>query len=157
LNSDGSPRTTPSARMSGPKGSPTATVPLRLTPISAPGGSAARVASGANLVASPLPAPAPIAVAGHAAQVLDAPGIKLYPTGPSTNEFAQAVRRRRRPMVAVAAVLAVLGIGVASLAVRPRVAPAAGPPPEVETPVAAAPLPPPPAIPLESGTPPATP
>lgn len=161
LKPDGSPRTTPSARMSGPKIAPTATVALRLTPVSAPGGNGL-VASEAHLLAQPSPAPAPAASAppaqaAAAAPVLDAPGPALHPPGPSTNEFAQAVRRRRGPMVAVAAVLAVLGLGVAYLAVKPRVAPAAGPPPEMETPVAAAPLPPPPAIPLEPGKPDPTP
>ena len=159
LNPDGAPRTTPSARMSGPKIAPTATVPLRLTPVSAPGGSAVRVLAEGDLLAAPAPAaPALVAVPSGAhppvaAPVLDAPGLALYQAGPSTNEYAQAVRRRRRPMVAVAAVLAVLGAGVAYLAVKPRLAPAAGPPPEVETPVAAAPLPPPPAISLEPAKP----
>jgi len=60
-------------------------------------------------------------------------------------------------MVAVAAVLAVLGLGVAYFAVRPRLAPAADAPisgttPSVETPVAEAPLPPPASVPLKIGT-----
>src|SRR6185369_13589889 len=152
-NPDGSPRTTPSARMSGPKVSPTATVPVRLTPISAPGGNvvvAADAAFGPKAPAAPAAPPSMVQVQGP---ILDAPGPGLHPGGPSTNEYAQAVRRRRRPMVAVAAVLAVLGAGVAYLAVKPRLAPAAGPPPEMETPVAAAPLPPPPSIPLEPAKP----
>jgi len=153
---DGSPRTTPSARMSGPKMAPTATVPLRLTPVSAPGGNVV-VASDANLLAQISSAPAAVPPP-QASPAQDAPGLKLYPPSPSTNEFALAVRRRRRPMVAVAAVLAVLGAGVAYFAVRPRLAPAAsGPPPSMETPVASAPLPPPPAITLETGTPDGTP
>jgi serine/threonine-protein kinase len=152
---DGSPRTTPSARMSGPKVSPTPTVPVRLTPVSAPGMNVVVAPDlAARRASKPHPAPLPVPAAPPEPEpepilLLDAPEPALGQGGPSTNEFAQAVRRRRRPMVAVAAVLAVLGTGVAYLAVRPRVAPAAGPPPEVETPVAAAPLPPPSPITLE--------
>src|SRR6185295_17376538 len=91
---DGSPRTTPSARMSGPKMAPTATVPLRLTPVSAPGGNVV-VASDANLLAQISSAPAAVPPP-QASPAQDAPGLKLYPPSPSTNEFALAVRGRQR-------------------------------------------------------------
>jgi serine/threonine-protein kinase len=136
-----SPPTAASARMSGPKIAATATVAVRLTPVSAPGmarPSGSRVAAAVKpedldaVLAPPAPVhphPQAPAVAPPAPAspppVLDA-GPRLN-MGPSTNEYAQAVRRRRGPMVAVAAVLAVLGLGVAYLAVKPRLAPAAGP------------------------------
>jgi len=151
---DSSPHTAPSQRMSGPKIAPTATVPLRLTPVSAPGAKVL-VVPDSPAAAAPAPAAAAKSLDDDLALLDVPPGARDH--GPSTNEFAQAVRRRRRPMVAVAAVLAVLGLGVAYFAVRPRLAPAADAPisgttPSVETPVAEAPLPPPASVPLKIGT-----